>query len=165
MEDILNQREKRVMFQEELMKKYNMPLVFLKVNYPGLNKVNNTTKGIIKSAFLDLKKIFMEKIFLNVYEETLEGPNYTALIDCDEHVIKIIAIEFEETHPLGRLIDIDIYSIKNYENISRSYFNLPPRKCYLCSKDAFICMREQNHTNEEIINYINNSFYDYTCGR
>ncbi|MCL2323127.1 MAG: citrate lyase holo-[acyl-carrier protein] synthase [Oscillospiraceae bacterium] len=165
MEDILEQREKRIAFQEELIKKYNLPLVFLRVNYPGLNKINHITRSIIESASLDFSRVFKTKIHTKLYEETLEGPNYTELIQCDEYIIKSKAIEFEELNPLGRLVDIDVYSSKDFKNISRVDLEMPPRKCYLCSKDAFICMREKNHSNEEIINFINDTYNDYLNGR
>ena len=161
MENMLNEREKRITFQEKIIKKYDIPLVFLKVNYPGLNKINEITKEIIKSVYIDFNRILNKKVELKLYNETSEGPNYIFLINCDAYIIKNKAIEFEETHPLGRLVDIDVYDSKDCKNISRNDLNVPLRKCFLCSKDAFICIREKNHTEEDIIDYINNSFKKY----
>jgi len=161
MENILNEREKRIAFQENIIKEYGIPLVFLRVNYPGLNKINEITRGIIKNVYVDFIKTLNEEVHLELYNETSEGPNYTALINCDGYILKKIAATFEETHPLGRLVDIDVYDSNGYKNISRNDLKMPLRKCFLCSKDAFVCIREKNHTEKDLVDYINNSYNKY----
>lgn len=163
MENLLIEREKRIIFQKKIIKKYDMPLVFFRVNYPGLDKINETTREILKIAYVDFNKALNEKVHLRLYNETPEGPNYTALMNCDAHFIKNKAVEFEETHPLGRLVDIDIFDLDG-RSISRSDLKLPLRKCFLCSKDVFVCMREEKHTKQEIIDYINDLYLKFLSG-
>ncbi len=163
--DILTKREQRVAIQEKLMKEHRVPLLFLRVNYPGLNKINPVTQGIINHALIDIDKMFKFKILKKIYEETIEGPNCTFLVDEDAYLLKDKAIEFEDTHPLGRLLDIDVYSPIDFTSISRSEFNMPMRKCFLCNSSAFLCIRENRHKEEAIISFIHKTYYDYIDGR
>ena len=48
-EDILIGRERRIEFQEKLVEKYKMPILVIRVNYPGLNKDNHFSQGITES--------------------------------------------------------------------------------------------------------------------
>ena len=56
-------------------------------------------------------------------------------------------IQLEETHPLGRFVDIDVYTNKG--QISRAYLDMK-KKCMICEKNAFVCMQENRHSLEEI---------------
>ena len=45
--------------------------------------------------------------------------------------------------------------------ISRNDFDINPRKCLLCDKPAFICMKEKNHSVHEVLSYIDLLIYQY----
>ena len=63
-----------------------------------------------------------------------------------------IAAELEETHPLGRLMDIDVVGAEG--PVSRADIGLAPRRCLLCERDARYCMRAKSHTREELLSRI-----------
>ena len=58
---------------------------------------------------------------------------------------KKIAIQLEETHPLGRMYDIDIFN-KYGKKISRTEIGREERKCYICNDKAIFCCRAQKHS-------------------
>ncbi|HHV42513.1 MAG TPA: hypothetical protein GXX72_06700 [Clostridiaceae bacterium] len=62
--------------------------------------------------------------------------------------IKLLLVKIEETDPLGRLFDFDLW----YEGkqIKRSELGLPARRCLICSDFAIICSKEQRHTLREL---------------
>ena len=66
-----------------------------------------------------------------------EGPRLAA--------IKALAEDFEESHPLGRIVDIDVADHR-LQPVSSG--RLKP--CLLCEKPAVVCMREANHTYEDL---------------
>lgn len=65
-------------------------------------------------------------------------------------------VEFEETHPFGRLIDIDIVILKEgmVVPVSREAFNYAPRQCFICEQTAKVCARNRKHSLEELESHI-----------
>ena len=62
---------------------------------------------------------------------------------------KRVAVEIEDTHPLGRLFDIDVID-KQGIPVSRDRVGGQPRRCLVCDHEARYCMRMRWHTQEEI---------------
>lgn len=156
----LMMREKRVDFQSTLIEKYGFPLIVLRANYPGENKnsfVPNRIVEIFKNEILDifsLDVVKVEKI------DTMEGRTYIFVVNFKAEELKKIAVELEDKHILGRCIDIDIHDVDK-KTLSRKDFNKSKRKCILCDKNAFLCRRENNHSNLEIIQEIENRLNQY----
>lgn len=159
-EDILLAREKRVEFQQFLLKKFNIPLLVMKVNYPGTNKENEITTGMIEKLDVILSDIFEYQIVFKIYTITAEGPILIMCIDKNAFQIKKIAIDIENKHILGRCVDIDVYKVDE-RNISRRELGYKPRKCYLCEEEAHICARSKKHSEEEVVRYIRNKYVKY----
>ena len=74
--------------------------------------------------------------------------------------VKQICCDLEETHPLGRLMDIDVLG-DDGAPLERSVLGLPPRKCLLCDRPARVCMRAHTHTQEELMDEIRRRIADY----
>ena len=73
---------------------------------------------------------------------------------------KRVAVEIEDTHPLGRLFDIDVID-KQGIPVSRDRVGGQPRRCLVCDHEARYCMRMRWHTQEEIWARINQMTDDY----
>ena len=85
--------------------------------------------------------------------ESYDGPYYIGIIaDSDSTVIKRKTIEIEEQHPLGRLIDLDVYDSSG--PVSRSDLGFSPRTCFLCGDIAFHCIKSHKHPEVEIKDYV-----------
>lgn len=57
---------------------------------------------------------------------------------------KRAAIRLEESHPLGRLWDIDVFQ-DSPEAVSRETVGAERRTCLLCGRDAKECARSRRH--------------------
>ena len=73
---------------------------------------------------------------------------------------KRIAVQIEDTHPLGRLLDIDIID-KDGVPVSRDRVGSRPRRCLVCDREARFCMRMRWHTQDEIWERINAMVDEY----
>ena len=73
---------------------------------------------------------------------------------------KRIAVQIEDSHPLGRLFDIDIID-KDGVPVSRDRVGSSPRRCLVCNREARYCMRMRWHTQEEIWERINAMVDEY----
>jgi len=156
--DILDARENRAYLQEELIKKFNLPLLVIRANYPGIDKNNEVTKYIIEimheTILSYISPINIKKI------DSFEGIVYLLSIDISPAKLKKIAVDIETTHSLGRLVDIDILDLNNH-TLSRTDLGYPPRRCFICSSPAHNCVRSRKHSLEEILKYIENKVSDY----
>ncbi|MEG0730377.1 MAG: triphosphoribosyl-dephospho-CoA synthase CitG, partial [Cetobacterium sp.] len=92
--------------------------------------------------------------------QSLEGKTYLFNIDIDSSELKKIAMEIEESHPLGRCVDIDIFNEES-KLLSRTDFGFSKRKCFICDELAFVCGRSFTHSHEEIKLNIRNRYENY----
>jgi holo-ACP synthase len=78
-----------------------------------------------------------------------DGPSAWLAAACSPETLKHLAIEFEERHPRGALVDIDI-SDATGEALSRRSLGFPARACLICGEDAAVCAAGQRHSPEQI---------------
>lgn len=149
--DILDYREQRALYQQELLNTYQLRLVVIKANYPGANKGNLYTNYVAFKGYLDLvKQLSIE--FIDA-QYTLEGLIIYLVVHDDLINSKKQALLIEDSK-LGRLLDIDVYD--QDKQISRQDLGYEPRPCFLCSNLAIVCTRNQSHSLEEIQDYFIN---------
>ena len=151
-DEILNCREKRVVIQNEMIRKYRKPIISFTMNIPGPIKTNDE----IKKAFdigknLILKKLKENNIEILEVQELNENTGNELFISTHSSAEKIknITITIEESCELGRLFDIDVIDV-NFEKLSRKSF----RKCLICEEQAQECGRSRKHSVEELQNKV-----------
>ena len=159
--DILNAREERVELQEKLMDDFQNTLLCMRVNVPGVRKKTELSKGIFDVLSKEIDRIFQVRILKSHFNVGAEGPIELLVIDEKSDEVKRKAIQLEENHPLGRFVDIDVYDNKTRESLSRTSMGFAPRKCYICDKTAYNCVRNQSHSKEEIIGHIKKAYESY----
>jgi len=159
-EAILLEREERVKYQEKLIKRFNRPLIMVRVNYPGNNKETDVSLSIIKIIDDALVQEFKKKLIFKLFRITSEGPILIMIVEDEAKKIKEVTIDIEEKHILGRCVDIDVYD-ENGIGLSRETLGRNTRKCFVCDEDAKICIREQKHTFWEVSSFILNRYGEY----
>ena len=70
-------------------------------------------------------------------------------LDAPAEDIKTLATEIEESHPLGRLFDMDVIAVDG-RKADRSELGLGPRPCLICGGPARECARSRTHTVAEL---------------
>lgn len=158
MEKILKARENR---QNNLLKMMNNDSVYviLKANIPGEDKRTNVARFLVNLFRKRLNETFFVKRsrFFNDYD----GFYDIYEINCDDiKNIKLLCINIEDSAPLGRYIDIDVYQ-NSLKSLSRSELGIDNRKCFLCENDAHVCARSQAHSYEELENKLIDDVIDY----
>lgn len=149
---VLKGREERALLIKKYLVDYST-VISIKANIPGEEK-NIHLSYMIVNAFLFLIKSFANSEY-RCYSND-DGPFILIGIhEKDTLSIKNKVVDIEESHELGRLVDIDVYN--NKDKISR----ILKRKCYLCDDDAFNCIRTNKHKYEEVLKYITDKTYEY----
>lgn len=159
-DELLEAREERVKVIDKLLKQYNTPLLAMRVNYPGLRKTNKVTLNIIQDMSTLVCTLFGNKVRFKSMRAGAEGPIFLAAVQEDGLALKKAVIDLEENHLLGRCLDLDVYD-RSGRSISRQELGYPRRKCYLCEEFAQYCVRSKRHSEQEVIDYIEDQFRKY----
>lgn len=160
LERILEAREKRVELQRQLQEEYKLPMLVLRANMPGIDKDNEMSNNIVEFINELILEILNEKIIYTTFINEGEGPIIIHVVDLDSKELKGMAISIEETHQLGRCVDIDVYD-ENSCGISRRDLGYSARRCFLCDEEAHICVRSRKHNIEDVIKFIENKYEQY----
>lgn len=154
--ELLVSRDERQARQHYWLKRLPVPLVSFTVVAPGPIKDSELTRRIFNHGVIALLKLAQRADWFIREQAALaptSGPEGMFSIEASARDIKLATIELEQTHPLGRLWDIDVLT-PGGEIISRRHFSLPARRCLLCEHSAAECARGKTHTLSELTNHM-----------
>lgn len=150
--EILQSREDRRDKQLDLINRHKSSLISFTLNTPGIVKDNEMYRDIHKVGLSEIKDLLIQSNIPILYQEVIDkatGNEGYLVVDFDPLELKERLIDLEESHPLGRIFDIDVFD-NNHNQITRKELGINPRKCLLCNKEARICAKERNHSYEEL---------------
>lgn len=146
--DMLACRERRVNTQNAYIQKYHCPVISFCMNIPGPIKTNDK----IKKAFLSGKEALFDAlqkknipVLSQIEFDDKTGNEIILAVAYPADKIKKLTTEIEETHPFGRLFDMDVIGTDG-EKLSRGVY----RKCLICGCQAQECARSRKHTVAEM---------------
>ena len=153
LETVLGAREARVARRLKLFLTRRRPVVSLTVVMPGPVKDNRAARTLRDAALAALTE---RLALLNVAAEIAHlgngpaGPEALVSVDLDAVALKRETVALEDTHPLGRLWDLDVID-PVAGGLSRRDLAHPPRRCLICDEPAHACARSRAHTPEELL--------------
>ncbi|MDR2485144.1 MAG: citrate lyase holo-[acyl-carrier protein] synthase [Treponema sp.] len=154
LEEVSAFREEKARRQEALLEKYAAPLLCLGINIPGEYKrfflADCSFREGLRFVCLALKA---ERISI-LYEEVFEHAGGCAgfiSVNAEPEKLKELSRLIEDSHPLGRLFDIDVLR-REGGKISRKDSGEDARACLICGGDAFVCGRSRAHSAGELQN-------------
>ena len=179
LDELLASRDARHAMQQKLMAEHSgKTLVCLTVVMPGSVKRNQQSLTVARAAVKAMRKAYNISDDLLPETELLTNELKTETGEClverdlntgyEAYLItslplleaKRMAVDIEDTHPLGRLFDIDVIDAQGIP-VSRDRVGGQPRRCLVCDHEARYCMRMRWHTQEEIWARIKQMTDDY----
>jgi len=148
--DILIARSKRAKTIQKISR--DAPILSMHVNMPGDTK-NTPFTAIILNVFKRLVQSLYETDVTSF--ESKDGDYALMRLSVDPYRVKKTMIYLEDNHPIGRFIDLDVYTHK--QAISRQDLNLNKRPCFICGENVNKCRRNQSHDFEALKTTIENS--------
>lgn len=128
---------------------------------PGKYKLTDRTAIVAEAERRELHSCFAGVIKDELSLDLPTGHETWLTLDLDAMQAKRLAVQIEDTHPLGRLFDIDVIT-PSLVPVSRSELGLSPRACLLCGNEARVCMRAHTHSAEEVEARITSMIDSYT---
>lgn len=160
--ELLASRDARQARQTAWLKQHGVTLISFTVVAPGPVKDSDLTRRIFAHGLQALKGMARDAGWPAIAQASfalITGPEALLAINAPAQAVKRAAIALEQTHPLGRLWDIDVLTPQG-EILSRQRFSLPPRACLICSRAAALCAREQSHSLAELLAHMETRLND-----
>lgn len=145
LQEILDARERRVQKQQELLTQYQKPLLCFTMNIPGPVKQDRD----IATAFSVGNWLLRDRLagcpmLHKEFHRENTGNTAFYVVDLPAKQLKQLAIEIEDTDPIGRLFDMDVIDTDG-SKLTREMLGFARRKCLLCDNDAALCARSRAH--------------------
>lgn len=157
LEQLLASRDRRRAMQMRLLEDAGgRALVVLTVVMPGSVKQTKTSAIVASEALVALEKVFEESIDTRLVRDLITGYELYMLVSLTPAQAKQKAMEVEEMHPLGRLMDIDVIGADGVP-LSRPQ----QRRCLICGRPARECMRLRPHSLQQLIDCVNSIADEY----
>lgn len=151
LEQLLDSRDRRRENQLRLLDANpGKTLAVLTVIVPGSVKRNADSLAIAAAGRKALAEAFGADGREAECHDLATGFEAYWLSDLDAEATKRLTTAVEDSHPLGRLMDIDVFG-HDGKAVSRTDSGQPSRRCLLCGNDARICMRAFTHTQAELL--------------
>ncbi len=144
--EILNAREARVQQQQQLLAEHGVPLLCFTMNIAGPVKVTPLIRrGFYAGLALLDSNLPQEKILFRENRELPTGCESIYAIALPAPELKSLCTHIEETHPLGRLFDMDVIDTDGIKLERKSQ-----RGCIVCGAPGRFCAASRAHTVEQL---------------
>lgn len=148
--ELLASRDARHAMQMQLIEAHpECALVCLTVVVPGSVKRCRQSLTVAHAAVEALRKAFRPAEEMLTERDLPTGYEAYMLVPMPHLDAKRIACRIEDTHPLGRLFDIDVIDAHGAP-IPRSAVGGSLRRCLVCGNEARYCMRLRSHSQQQI---------------
>ena len=161
LQQLLASRDERAARQEALLREHpGKTLVCLTVIPPGSEKRTEWSVRVALAGVRAVRDLFSPS--LEQCRDLETGYEAYFLVDGNPLEVKRACCGLEDTHPWGRLMDVDVLEPApgGVIPLSRSAVGQPARRCLVCGRPARECMRERSHSLEQLqekIKYIYDS--------
>lgn len=148
LEEVLRFREKKALLQEKMIRENpGAVIVSLGMNIPGPVKSGPMIYAAFREGLERLEELSGKRRECGPSKcswRKLPDMPQSASQRAGSIFGKRAAIRLEESHPLGRLWDIDVFQ-DSPEAVSRETVGAERRTCLLCGRDAKECARSRRH--------------------
>lgn len=153
--ELLEAKERRSLYQQQLCQKYKQTLLSITLNIPGSDKNPAYSQELLCWARDELKKNL--PITFEVLKSENSGTEIFLLTTVIADEAKKIACRLEEAASYCRLLDIDVFD-QDYKRVSN---RTTGRTCFMCTQPAGVCMRQGKHSQVQLITYANELLADF----
>lgn len=167
-EAILAARERRWRIRQDLVRRFQAPVLTLGLNIPGpdknppgaeqaLNRLWDSLLARYRRAFILYRREHpLAGLTPYLYRERstgADGPFWHLVSPLPANTLKRLGVYCETNHPLGRLADVDVLAEDGHV-LSRADLGLPPRPCFLCAEPAALCRRLGRHAPADVSAFV-----------
>ena len=159
--ELLKSRDERAALQRRLLAAHpGCSLVCLTVQFPGAEKRTADALQVGGAGLAALVNRFGSILRHVQVRDLPTGYEAYLLVPLPPRMAKLQSCEIEKSHPLGRLMDIDVIG-QDGVPVQRQEVGEEPRRCLLCDREVRLCMRNHTHSREELLQKIHRMVQAY----
>ena len=150
---LLAAKERRAARQADWLTHYQQPVISLTLVTPGEIKDSLRYRYTMGVALQMCDQLLWENRWQVLDRQVLWLPTGPEALWCVAHPaaeIKAHCAELEQTHPLGRLWDLDVICPEN-GHVGRQSLGSHLRRCLICDEPAHACSRSRKHPVEQVV--------------
>lgn len=164
LEQVLENRELRAERQRDWVSTHSLPIVSFTINMPGSVKLNQISQIGFKAGQEQIRNACMLSGCSSFMSQTFISDcgceSMSAVGGISPQELKRLMVEVEDTHPLGRLFDIDVFDTQGVV-LSRDQLGFARRRCFVCGRDAKLCARNRVHPLPALIDKLSEIIHAY----
>ena len=146
LEQILDAREARAYRQQTISRKYGVPILSFTLNIPGPVKDSPLIRRAFQVGLNTLSRsISPELIWETQIIRSATGCEAALAVAMDAVGLKRITTRIEDTHPLGRLFDMDVLD-EALRKLDRELVDGGDRGCIVCGRPGRDCASRRLHS-------------------
>lgn len=145
---LLAAREARAYQQQLWLSRWGHTLISTTLVWPGDVKDTSSSRAVMdvaKGALTGLINANGWDIALHETRHFVTGPESFWSVNAPALDVKKATIGLEDSHPLGRLWDVDVFC-PDSGLLSRKSVGDIKRRCFICDEPAHVCSRMQRHS-------------------
>ncbi|AMO47218.1 holo-ACP synthase [Kosakonia oryzendophytica] len=153
LEALLAAKDSRAARQADWLAHYQQPVISLTLVTPGAVKDSIRYRNTMGVALQACDQLLWQHRWNVLDRQVLWLPTGAEALWCVAHPaveIKACCVEMEQTHPLGRLWDFDVFCPDNGQ-VGRHSLDLNTRRCLVCDEPAHGCARSRRHPVEDVV--------------
>jgi holo-ACP synthase/triphosphoribosyl-dephospho-CoA synthase len=167
LQELLDRRETRSLYQRKLLAEGKGFLISFTLNIPGPVKCFPLAEQAFDEGLRQIRGQLKRHGIAILHQEELRArTGYEALFlaGMESQKIKELMISIEETHPLGRLFDIDVVGSGGNRE-SRETLAYGERPCVICGGPARACARSRAHGLDELRRTVMGALRNYAIAQ
>ena len=146
LEQMLQAREVRAHRQMTLIQKYNRPIVSFCMNIPGPIKDSPLIRrGFFAGCEALENSLPPETILYRQIFPAVTGCEAIYVVNMAATALKTHTVQIEDTHPLGRLFDMDVLA-PDLSKLDRELVGGGSRNCIVCGASGRGCASRRTHS-------------------
>lgn len=152
LEMLLAEKERRAARQADWLTRYQQPVISLTLVTPGARKDSIRYRNAMGVALQACDQLLWRRRWPVLDRRVLWLPTGPEALWCVAHPaveIKARCTELEQTHPLGRVWDLDVICPTDGP-VGRASLGRVMRRCLLCDEPAHACARSRRHPIEQV---------------
>ena len=160
---LLAAKERRAARQADWLTHYQQPVISLTLVTPGEIKDSLRYRNTMGVALQMCDQLLWENRWQVLDRLVLWLPTGPEALWCVAHPaaeIKAHCAELEQTHPLGRLWDLDVICPEN-GLVGRQSLGSHLRRCLICDEPAHACSRSRYHPVEQVVSRVEKMIDDW----
>lgn len=150
---LLAAKEQRAARQADWLAHYQQPVISLTLVTPGAVKDSIRYRNMMGVALQACDQLLWKHRWQALDRQVLWLPTGPEALWCVAHPaseIKAMCSTLEQSHPLGRLWDIDVICPQNGQ-VGRQSLGESQRRCLLCDEPAHACARSRRHDTDLVV--------------